>query len=120
MLGDRRRRTALVSMMISIAFAGCLTTQRQKVEQSRQHAASQVEQIDAARDRIAKMDQERQGLRTQIADLESQLKKRDDVQELMQTRLANAKREGERLQAELSSAVLSNSGVKTVSDTKAA
>jgi septal ring factor EnvC (AmiA/AmiB activator) len=91
-----------------IAWTGC-TSARARVEQSRQQSASQFEELESARNRIARMDAERTSLRREIADLQNQLKTRDQVQDIMQKRLAGAKREGERLQTELASAVLLSS-----------
>jgi hypothetical protein len=99
--------------ILAVACCGCQTTPRGLVERNRHRSTAADDRLEAARDRIVRQDREKEALRQQLGELQDQLARREEAHNLMQTRLTGAKREGERLQTELASAVLSGANPTT-------
>jgi cell division septum initiation protein DivIVA len=99
----------------AIFIAGCTNASpRARVERSRHQQTAQVERLDAARDRIVQMEQERASQKEQISRLEEQIATHQKAEDLWKKRLAASQKEATRLQSEAASAVMSSVGVVPV------
>jgi len=99
--------------------AGCtFPTTRASVERSRHQQVAEVERLDAARDRIVKLEQEKADQKEQLGRLEEQIATHQKAEDLWKKRLTASQKEAARLQTEAASAVMSSVGVTPVKRTE--
>ena len=100
-----------VWMVVGIAAAllhtGCARNSlRANVERNRHQAVAEVERLDAARDRIVKLEQDKVAQKEQITRLEEQVATHQKAEDLWKKRLTASQKEATRLQTEAASAVM--------------
>src|SRR4051794_654908 len=104
-----------MTMTAALLGAGCTApTTRASVERSRHQQVAEVERLDAARDRIVKLEQEKADQREQLGRLEEQIATHQKAEDVWKKRLAASQKEASRLQTEAASAVMSSVGVMPV------
>jgi hypothetical protein len=110
------RRVMFLFMIASAPLSvGCATgSTRASIERSRHQQVAEIERLDAARDRIVRLEQEKSAQREQIGRLEEQIATHRKAEDLWQKRLAASQKEASRLQTEAASAVMSSVGVTPV------
>jgi cell division septum initiation protein DivIVA len=113
-------RVSLTSALAAAFFcAGCGTmSTRASMERNRHQTVAEADRLDAARDRLVKLEQERATQKEQIGRLEEQIATHQKAEELWKKRLVASQKEASRLQTEAASAVMSSVGVTPVKRTE--
>jgi flagellar motor protein MotB len=113
------RVSIIAASTAALLSAGCGTmSTRAKVERNRHQSVAEVERLDAARERIVKLEQDKVAQNEQIGRLEEQIAAHHKAEELWKKRLAASQKEASRLQTEAASAVMSSVGVTPVKRTE--
>jgi len=108
-----------IAMAAGLLGSGCaMTSKRASVERSRHQQVAEVELLDAARERIVKLEQDKSDQREQIGRLEEQIATHQKAEDVWKKRLAASQKEASRLQTEAASAVMSSVGVTPVKRTE--
>jgi len=108
-----------ITMAAGLLGPGCaMPSKRASVERSRHQQVAEVERLDAARERIVKLEQDKSDQREQIGRLEEQIATHQKAEDLWKKRLAASQKEASRLQTEAASAVMSSVGVTPVKRTE--
>jgi hypothetical protein len=98
--------------------AGCGTmSTRASMERNRHQSVAEVERLDAARERLVQVEQDRAAQKEQIGRLEEQIAAHQKAESLWKKRLDASQKEASRLQTEAASAVMSSVGVTPVKRT---
>ena len=98
---------ARVSILAVILLAaGCgKPGLRETVERNRHQDGIASRDLDDSRAQLAKLQADRAADRSRLVQMQERLKTQSEVEDLLKKRLANAQREGDRLQADLSTTV---------------
>lgn len=90
---------------------------RASMERNRHQSVAEVERLDAARERLVQVEQDRAAQKEQIGRLEEQIAAHQKAESLWKKRLDASQKEASRLQTEAASAVMSSVGVTPVKRT---
>jgi hypothetical protein len=103
-------------LLAALFAAGCKQTPAARVEQTRYRDSMTVRELDAARARLARLEEERGSDRDAQARLQDQLKGREEIEGVLKERVANLQRETERLQTDLSGTILAGASATPVAN----
>src|SRR5215203_4516286 len=92
------RRVSMIGLAATALFsAGCANSSpRAKVERNRHQQVAEVERLDAARDRIVLLEQERASQKEQVTRLEEQIATHHKAEDLWKKRLTASQKEATR------------------------
>ena len=111
------RNAAGATALFALALAsGCKQSPAARVEQTRYRDSMTARELDAARSRLARLEDERGAEREVQAKLQDQIKGREEIEGVLKERVANLQRETERLQTDLSGTILAGASATPVAN----